>query len=304
MPDDINVRTHVVPFRSTGIRRRVVDVLTTATRRGDVVHVTGDIHFVTLGLRRRRAVLTVLDCTMMRTPRKLPRVAYSWFWLKLPARRAARIVAISSFTADQFAALSGIERSRVDVVPVVVPDSFVPLPPAARGERPVVMCFGKTPNKNLDGVLGAVEGMDLHLIVIGALEPEMQDRLERTGVQFTNAVAASDADIVRFYREADVVLFPSVYEGFGMPIIEANALGRAVVTSDRAPMNEVAGGAACLVDPDDPKSIREGLERVLNDEGYRDELIQAGLRNRERFRPEVAARQYAQIYREMAADRS
>jgi glycosyltransferase involved in cell wall biosynthesis len=85
-----------------------------------------------------------------------------------------------------------------------------------------------------------------------------------------------------------------------MPIVEAQATGRPVVTSARAPMDEVAGGAACLVDPEDVASIRAGIERVLRDEKYRGELVRAGFVNRERFRPAAQARQYAEIYREMA----
>jgi glycosyltransferase involved in cell wall biosynthesis len=103
--------------------------------------------------------------------------------------------------------------------------------------------------------------------------------------------------VLRAYAECDLVVFASTYEGFGMPIIEANAIGRVVVTSNCRPMCDVAGSAACLVDPYDPLSIREGVCRVITHAEYRDALIQRGYDNVARFRAAEIAVQYADIYR-------
>ena len=102
------------------------------------------------------------------------------------------------------------------------------------------------------------------------------------------------------YRKCDLVAFASTYEGFGMPILEANTVERPVIAGNVCSMPEVAGDAACLVDPYDVSSIRAGILRVIEDADYRESLMAAGRENRKRFQADVIANQYASLYRELA----
>jgi len=110
--------------------------------------------------------------------------------------------------------------------------------------------------------------------------------------------------MVTLYRDADVVALVSTYEGFGLPILEGNATGRPVVTSNVYSMPEVAGGSACLVDPFNIASIRHGFIRVFTDEAYRTSLVEAGLDNVGRFRSFAVAQAYASVYWRVAEDNS
>ena len=130
--------------------------------------------------------------------------------------------------------------------------------------------------------------------------PRLQAVLREHGVEFSCVSGITDAEIVDEYRRCDMVLFASMFEGFGLPILEAQATGRPVVTSRAWSMPEVAGKAACLVDPFDVQSIHDGVKRVITDVEYRNGLVRAGLENVGRFRPARIAEQYAEIYRELA----
>ena len=96
-----------------------------------------------------------------------------------------------------------------------------------------------------------------------------------------------------------MVVFVSTYEGFGLPILEGNAVGRPVITSNISSMPEVAGDAACLVNPFDEAEIRNGVLKVIKESSYRQELVAKGLINVKRFRPEEIAKQYAELYKDI-----
>jgi glycosyltransferase involved in cell wall biosynthesis len=101
------------------------------------------------------------------------------------------------------------------------------------------------------------------------------------------------------YVKADLLLFPSLFEGFGLPIVEAQKTGRAVITSDRSPMKDVAGEGARLVDPESEEAIRSAVTEVIEDAAYRQRIIAAGRLNAARFDNREITRQYLSCYSEL-----
>jgi glycosyltransferase involved in cell wall biosynthesis len=106
--------------------------------------------------------------------------------------------------------------------------------------------------------------------------------------------------MLQAYDQADMVVFVSLAEGFGMPIIEAQAMGRPVIVGNLSPMKEIAGADALTVDPFDTEAIRNAIRQVVEDGPARQRIIVAGLENVKRFSAEAVAGQYARLYRSVA----
>ena len=175
---------------------------------------------------------------------------------------------------------------------------FRPLP--FNASCPRILQVGTAPHKNLERVAQALKGERCVLHVVGRLSPRQRQFLDDLGIRYENGVDLSDEELLRAYEEADLVVFVSLAEGFGLPILEAQAIGRPVVTSDLSPMRDVAGGAACLVDPRNVDSIRAGIRRVIKDSNYREGLVELGLRNVVQYQPQVVASRYARLYEHIA----
>jgi glycosyltransferase involved in cell wall biosynthesis len=300
LPARFECEVVVSSFPSTGVRNRVRSVLEARRHRGDVVHVAGDTNYLGLLGDRRRTVLTVHDTEFLERAGAVKRLLYRAFWLRLPVRRSAVVTTPSSQSRADLLREVRCPPAKVRVVPNPLPD-LQPAPRRRLPERPVLLQVGTRPNKNLARVVEALAGIPCILRVMGPLSAADRRSLEERGVQYEEVLGVGDDEVERCYRDCDVLLFVSTKEGFGMPVIEAQAVGRPVVTSDVQPLREVAGEGACFVDPYDVSAIRSGIERVLSDEGYREELVQRGLRNVDRFRPELVAAQYAAIYDEIVA---
>ena len=136
-----------------------------------------------------------------------------------------------------------------------------------------------------------------------AASPPNEEETEQAGHnQVRELGRLTDEELVEAYRRCDMVVFASLYEGFGLPILEAQATGRPVITSNFGAMKEAAGDGALLVDPYSVEEIREAVLRVKNEPGLREELIAKGRENAERFRAEAVAARYGELYRGLATD--
>jgi glycosyltransferase involved in cell wall biosynthesis len=300
---DIEAVRAVSRFESNGVFRRLYNVIEAASRQGDVNHVTGDVHFLTYLLRKKTTLLTVLDCsTIVGTPSWRKRII-KLLWFTIPTRQCAMITVISQTVKEDLLKHVRVSPEKIHVVPVAVPSTYVHVPRVFNAERPVVLQVGTAINKNLPRLFEALAGIPCRLRIVGNLSDEQRGLLERFQLDYENYVGLSNERMFALYCEADIVAFASTFEGFGMPIIEANLVGRPVVAGNVASMPEVAGEAACLVDPFDVSSIRQGLLRVIEDATYRDGLVRKGFENARRFDRKTIARQFEDLYRQLDAAR-
>lgn len=302
LPADIAAQPITCRFARSAAGR-IWNVLSAACSSGAVFHITGDVHYLALGLPCRRTVLTIHDCTSLHRLSGVRRWAFKRLWYDWPVQRAAVVTTISQFAAEELCDCVPAACLKTRVVHNPVGADFQYARPRQMPARPVVLQVGTAPNKNLDRVVKALAGVPCHLRIIGRLTNQQMDLLARNAVEYSNVYDILARELVAEYRNCDLVLFASLYEGFGLPIVEGNAVGRPVITSTVCSMPEIAGDAACYVEPSDVSSIREGVLRVVSDGSYRNELIEHGIENVARFRLDRIGACYAEIYRQVAASR-
>lgn len=269
----------------------------------DIYHITGDITYMALVLPPEKTVLTIPDLSILRYRTGMRRLILKKLLFDWPIRRAHYVTAISKATADAIVSETGAEPKKVRAIGLPVDDVFVAAEkPAFNSECPNILQVGTLRYKNLPNVIKALEGRRCVLTIIGKLDPETKALLEEKRIDYRNESQLDDDAVREHYRRADIVVFCSVFEGFGLPIIEAQAMNTPVITSDLDPMRDVAGKGALLVDPHNVAEIRAAIESVITDGELRERLVRDGAENVRRFLPETIAREYAGLYKEVVGD--
>jgi glycosyltransferase involved in cell wall biosynthesis len=269
---------HVLPRAARG-----ADVLHCPTYRGPV-------------RSRVPVVVTVHDLAVFRLPEAFPPWTRTYSRVVVPrvVRNARIVAAVSEFTADELERLLGVPRERIRVVPNAVDETFSADGPRAGGDY--VLAVGTLePRKNLARSIAAAERLGVELRVAGA---RGWGGVEARGSGVTWVDFAGDDELARLYRGAMCLVYPSLYEGFGIPVLEAMACGTPVVTARGGATEEIAGGAAVLVDAEDVGSIAAGIEESI---ARRDELRAAGLRRARDYSWDESARLLVAAYEEAAA---
>jgi glycosyltransferase involved in cell wall biosynthesis len=301
MPTDCEVTSCPAPEASAGILPRWRNVRHAAKQQADVHHIVGDSHYLAFGLPPEKTVLTIHDCAALNRLKGVRRAMLRYFWFTGPMRRAAVVTAISEASKEELRQWVGALADKVTVVPDCVFDDFQYAPKRFNEKAPVVLQVGTKENKNFERVAEAIATTECHLHVVGDLEPEQRALCSRLGIPYCALGVVSDEALMQAFRRCDMVVFASLYEGFGLPVLEAQATGRPVITSNVSSLPEAAGEGALLVDPYSVEEIRAAIVRLTQDAGLRASLVEKGLKNVERFRPEAIAAGYAEIYRKVAA---
>ena len=293
-----------------------------------IVHATNPAAIVP-ARRGQRLVVTVHDLAFVRHPELFPR---SWralyrAGLRATARRADAVLVPSTFTADELREHSGVDASRVHVTPLA---ALLPTDPKSDPSsdpsididatldrlgvpRPYVLTVGTLePRKNQARLIRAYRRLAAagrpHALVLngpdGWLDDELRRELAAQGpgrVIRTRDLDASDLDVL--YRGADVFVYPALYEGFGLPVVEALARGVPTVAANGSSIPEVAGDAAVLVDPLDEQAISDAIARVLDDPALADDLRRRGLERAATFSWQETARATLRVYRHVVGAR-
>ena len=324
MPADCEVVSFPAPEASAGILPRWRNVRNAARQKADVHHIVGDSHYLAFGLPPDRTVLTIHDCGALDRLSGWKRALLKYFWFTGPMRRAAVVTTISEASKAELRKWVGPLADKVVVVPDCVFEEFAYDPKPFNEECPVILQVGTKWNKNVERVMEAVRETGCRLEIVGKLEKASHGstrintdvfRTEDLGAKSCSDRQSSsapeppgvrelgrltDQELVEAYRRCDMVVFASLYEGFGLPILEAQAIGRPVITSNFGAMREAAGEGALLVDPYSVDDIRAAILRIKNEPTLREEIVRKGRENMERYRANTVAARYAELYRQVA----
>lgn len=296
---DNDVIVREVPFKSKGIIRRVLNGLYCWIHQSEVNHITGDINYVGIFLPKKNTVLTVHDIYPLLVNKGFKRYILKKVWYEWPIRMCKKVVFVSHFTKDEVLRLFPSLDINWEIIENPIPEEFNLNLKHECQIPPTILQVGIKQNKNLETIAKALNDIDSKLIIVGKLNAVQKEMMKRYKINYTCHDAVSNKELYRLYVQSDLVLFVSKYEGFGLPIIEAQTIGRPVITSNLSSMPEVAGEGGLLVDPKSADEIKAGIKKILEHDEFRKELIQKGLKNVERFRPEVIANKYQLMYKEV-----
>ncbi|MGE2713320.1 glycosyltransferase family 4 protein [Mycolicibacterium litorale] len=238
---------------------------------------------------KRRQLVTMHDATPFRHPHTFRRafVAFYLVMYLVLSRTARRLVTVSEFSAEELAAVLRVDRRRFLVAPCAA-DGLAQLTPVRPdldvdgGQYLVVGTLAK--HKNLTNAVAALVESGRHVVVVGAAGRE-QVFSTSTDLRGTATVAGrlSDTELVWLYRNSRALVFPSKYEGFGLPVLEAQMLGCPVISSTAASLPEVGGGGVLFFDPDDNGDLLARLGELENDAALVADLTERGRLNAERY---------------------
>lgn len=290
--------------------------------RVDLVHVP---HYVVPALLRRPVVVTVHDVIQLFYPPRRRHQLGIWYlrtMMKLALRRSRRVITVSRASRNDLVQLFGARPDRVHVVPNGVDPALARRPPREEldalkeryGIRPPVFLAvsNDKPHKNLDVLLRAFwlavtrHRVPGQLVVVGAAGPDspLASRARRLGLgdrtRFVGRVPRKD--LVGLYHLASVLVHVALYEGFGLPVLEAMCAGLPVVTSNVGALRELGEGVARLVDPLSAEEVAGAMQRVLADDPLRRLMVEAGRRRAETMTWEATVEGTVNVYRQAVGE--
>lgn len=289
---------YYVPYVGASVKAIVQNLLYVWRHRekDSIHHVTGDIHYCILALLGCKSVLTIHDTVSLEFNQLswIKKLIMEWLWFRIPLKLATKVVCISDETKQCVQKYTN--RTDIEVIHNAVDPLFEEVAQHVNHDVPRILLIGTTPNKNLLRTFEALQGLSCKCTIIGKLDEQQLNALKLYHINYENRLGLSDAQIVEEYAKADIVSFISLFEGFGMIVIEANKVGRPVICSGIPVLQEVAGDAALFVNPLDVKDMRAGFERLLSDPGMCQSLVERGRNNVSRFDVSIIGQQWQALY--------
>lgn len=266
----------------------------------DIVHITGAEHYLIPFLPKDKLVVTVHDLGFCKILERKMTYAIKYYLFVSSLKKARFVTFISEKSEKEAADYVRLKNGRFKTVLNAVGKEFVYSPKNFNEKKPVVLHIGTKEHKNLDRSIEALHDIPCVLRIIGQVSDQQKARMAELGVEYSIGCNLTDEQLKEEYVKADIVNFPSLYEGFGMPIIEGQATGRIVITSNLEPMRTIAGDGALMVDPTNVEDIHNAYLQAM-DKDVRKDVVDKGLENVKRFQLENIAYQFYSLYLTIAS---
>lgn len=269
-------------------------------KKDSIYHVTGEVHFLALLMHKKNVLLTIHDCRFMERKKGIEKQIIKWLYLSAPIKKSNYVTAVSENTKREIIQYTNCPPEKIKVIPNAVDIIYKPVYKIFNTQEPVILQIGTAANKNVSRLIEAIKNVSCKLVIIGNPTKDDLKKLQLNNIKFQIKFNLSNEELFSEYVSCDIVSFISTAEGFGLPIIEGNFVERAVVTSNISCMPEIAGDAACFVDPYNVTDIRKGILKLVHDQSYREQLILNGRKNRMRFDRGRIAEMYYELYQKIS----
>ena len=246
--------------------------------------------------KKSKTITTILDNYTYLKLKGFKKLLFKIFWIKIPILKSKKIHFISPKIKNETENI--IKHKIIDsaIIPCCVPND---LKKEKKKFEKKILFIGSTENKNLICLLKAIKDLNVKLTIVGSIDLYHKNFLLKNNIMFENHVGISDEDINKVYSRNDILVFPSLYEGFGMPIIEANYVGIPVITSNLSPMKEIARNSSLLFDPYKPNDLKNKLILLIKNSELRKKLIINGFINANKYQSNNIAKHFMKLYKQL-----
>jgi len=286
----------ICPVTSTNILNRIYLIFCAYFQQGDINHICGDINFISTLLNKKKTIITLSDNYSMIRLKGLKKILYYIFWLKLALYKCNKIISISTKTSKEILKYFPKYKKKIIKIDICIQKIFKKKLKEIKS-IPQILIIGTAANKNFYNSISAISKINSEVLIIGKLDQQKLLLLKKLKVKYNNYLNLSDHEVYKVYCKSDILLFASTYEGFGMPILEAQAVGRPVITSNIEPLTYVGGKGALYVNPASVQSIKLALKELISNNALRKKLIINGLDNIKRFSVQAILQQHYDCYK-------
>ena len=297
---DIEITFKICPLSSKGILSRIYLCIWAVFNQGAINHICGDINFISMFMDKKKTINTFLDFYSMKRLKGFKKLIYKFLWIKIPFLKSVKIITISHKTFKELNNLINVnDKKNIHVIGISVSKKFKKKLKKKMSKIPKILVVGTSINKNILNIITSLKSINCELIIVGELNNNIIDVLKINKINYRNLVSINNDRLTNEYKKSDMLLFPSNYEGFGVPILEAQSVGRPVITSKIEPMKFVAGNGAIFVDPKKISQISNAVKNIISRQKYRNFLIKKGFENVKRFKKEVILKEHIKVYNEI-----